>query len=147
MLAISRELVFERALERRARFATLHKGIEVGEFSDEIGVAEEAERRHHHEIADGEAIALEPLLVAEPVADALQLELREIRRSGTTELGPLLAGKAEVDQKQVDQGRLDAVERGIGPADRTELRLGLAWEEGLALLAEILKDRPALEQP
>ena len=43
MLAERRELVGKRALERRARFAALQISVEIGEFGDEVGVAQEAQ--------------------------------------------------------------------------------------------------------
>src|SRR5690242_20450670 len=108
---------------------------------------EEAQDGDHHEIADGEPVAFEPLLVAEPIRDALELQLSEILGPGTTELRPFLALIEDIDEEQVEDCRLDAVEGSISPLDCTKLSLLVPGKKRVALFTDILDDRAALEDP
>ena len=77
--------------------------------------------RDHHQVADREAVAFEPLLVAETVGQLLQPQPREMRRSvGLARLGPFLVGEDDVEQRAKLDERLDAADRRIGPLDRAK---------------------------
>src|SRR4029079_6940766 len=91
------------------------------------------------QVANGEPVALEPLLVAEPVRDALELLPSEVRSPRAAQRRPLFALVEDVDQQDVEDRRLDAVERGIAPLDRAIFALRIARQPRLALLAAHLE--------
>src|SRR6185369_12394547 len=93
------------------------------------------------------SVAFEPLLVAEPVRDALELLPGEVRSPGAAQRRPLFALVEDVYQQDVEDRRLDAVKRGIAPLDRAIFALRIARQKRFAGLAEILEDCPGLEDP
>jgi hypothetical protein len=52
MLAVGGELVFERTLERRARFATLHKIGKIGGIVEKAAPVSEPQHGDHHQVAN-----------------------------------------------------------------------------------------------
>src|SRR6478672_6969045 len=98
MLAKRRELVCKCALERRSRLPALQISVKIVEPGHEVRMAKKAQDGDHHQVADAEAVAFQPLLVAEPVGNALELQPRELGRSLAPQLRPFLARVEDVDQ-------------------------------------------------
>src|SRR4051794_22180299 len=108
-------------------------------------MAQEAQGGDHDEVADGEVVALEPALVAQPVGEPLELQPGEVGGALPAQLGPFLVLVENVDQEEVEDRRLDAVERRISPLNRAEPALRIGGQKRLAPFADILNDRAALE--
>src|SRR6476469_3763757 len=120
------ELVGERALERRAALAALQISRKIRKFGDKLGVAKEAELRDHQQVADCEAVTLKPLLVAQPLGHALELLFDEGFSSRAAQFRPFLVRVEEINRKQAEDCRLDAIQRSICPLDRAEAALFVA---------------------
>src|SRR6185369_11940891 len=112
----------------------------------EVRMPEEAKNRDHDQVSDREPV-LKPFLVAEPVGDALELQLHEIFCARPAKLRPLFIPEEDIDLKEIEDRRFHAVERCIGPLDCPEASLTVAREQFFACLADILDDGAALEDP
>ena len=124
-----RELISQRPLKRRTRLAALLIGGQIGDFGDHVGVPQVPKHSHHHQIADREAVAFEPLLVAKPVGDSLELKPDKFFGARPAQLRPFLIGVEDGNREDVLDSRLDAVERGVGPLNCAEFRLRIAWKK------------------
>src|SRR6185503_1983040 len=81
----------------------------------------------------------------QPVGDTLELQSRKFVGARLPQLCPFLIAVECVEQNAMLDGRLDAVERGIGPLNRAIFALRIARQQGLALFADVLEDRAGLE--
>jgi hypothetical protein len=109
-------------------------------------VAGDPQHRDHQQVADGEAVAFEPLVVTEPVGDPAEA-LDQLRAGARlAQLGPFLAGVEGVQRGEAHHEWLDAVQRRIGPLDSTGSGDGVARKQPLILVADVLDDGAAFEQ-
>ena len=109
-------------------------------------MAQVAQHGDHHQVADGEA-ALEPLLVAERVGQQLEPRLDLLDHLRPPLLRPVLAAVEDVDVDQLEDHRLDAVQRGDQPGDRrASAPFGVGRQQPLVAQAEVDQDRAAFEQ-
>jgi len=147
VLAIGGELVFEGALECGPLFCTRHKGRKIGRLAEQPAAVGEAKHSDHHQVADREPVAFEPLLVSEPIGQLPKSELREMVKGGNCRRGPLLVGPEAIEERAELDERLDAADRGAAPLDRPVSCLRIAGQQRFALLRDILDDRAAFEEP
>ncbi len=98
-----------------------------------------------HHVADRKA-AFEPFLVAERLGKQLQPRLDLLDDLRPAFLRPLLAAVEDVDVDQLEQHRLDAVQRRDQPGDRPHPLVEVAGKQALVLKAQVDQDRAALEQ-
>ncbi len=87
------DLRIERALERRPRGAALDVGGEARVARDDVGVLQDAQDGRHHQIAGGEAVAVEIRPVAEPLGEGGEALLHELHGSRTAQLRPFLVAR------------------------------------------------------
>ena len=71
--------------------------------------------------------------------------LRDFLGAGAAQLRPLLIGEEDIQLQKAEDGRFNAVERGVGPLDRAVPSLLVSRQENFASFADTLDDGAALE--
>jgi hypothetical protein len=141
----SGKLVVERPDEGRPCFAALHVSSESVKISELPAAICDPQHRDHHQVADGEAVAFEPWLVAQPIRELLQPQPSEMLKRGLGRLRPLLIGENDIEECAKLDERLDAADRRKDPLNCAELCLRIARQEHIGFLANILENRTAFE--
>jgi len=113
---------------------------------DDIGVIEDAKHGRHHKVARREA-SFEIWLLAKMVRQPSEPRFDHFDDLGPAFAGPIAGGVEQVDQRQLLDHRLDAVERRQHPRHRAGATQSVGGQQGFAFLADMEHDRPALEHP
>src|ERR1043166_8414880 len=101
------ELGRERALECRPCGAALNVGSKTLVARHDVGVAQNAEHGGHHQIAGGEASAIEIRFFAERLGECGEPPFHELHSTWTAQLRPLLVCVENVDEGDVHHERFD----------------------------------------
>src|SRR5215510_14307445 len=104
------ELCVERAPECWPGGAPLHIGGEAPVARHDVGVMEDAKHGRHHQIACGEAVAVEIGFVVQRLRQRPESVTYERFGTGAAKFCPLLIGVEQVNQRDVHHERLDGIE-------------------------------------